>query len=122
MRALAAILILFGSGAAQAADLPMLSGDEPASVAGDAAAGGPGAETFAACQQAIAEWAKPYAPVDIETVSVGPVKRHWTGKQIAPLFVRVVYEAQGGFETKRANVECTVDRRQSVSVTASPVE
>ena len=119
-RTLAAGLALVLSGAAYAADLP-----EPVYPTGEAAAAadgsrGVGSEIFAACRRAIAEWAEPYGPVDIRMVSTGPVRRKLFGKRVAPLFVQIVYDTQGGRETRKAEVDCTVGANDSVAVQARP--
>ena len=114
-RIVAAALAFFCLQSAQAADLPMDYGQTRSEATAGPQAGA-GMKTLAACQRAIAAWAEPFGPVDIQTVIVGPVQRQFNGTKIAPLFVRIVYDTQGGRETRKANVRCTVDASDAVAV------
>jgi hypothetical protein len=71
--------------------------------------------SFKACQRWIADSAKPYRPVVIETVITGPIQRLAEGVRIAPLFVRMVYEREGGRETRKSHIECTIDANGAVT-------
>ena len=114
MSKLAPALTLLFLQSANAADLPA---DYRSQTAEQPAAQAPAAmRTFAACRRAIAEWAEPFAPVDIETVSIGPVQRQFNGTKVAPLFVRIVYDTGAGRETRKANVKCTIDASDTVEV------
>lgn len=117
----ACAMAIFLVSPAQAADLPESASDATTQMAvaveGQSYAG---MKIFAACKRAIAEWAEPFAPVDIETIPTGPVKRRFDGKRIRPLYVRIVYDTQGGRETRKANVECTIDSADEVAVQPTP--
>ena len=63
----------------------------------------------AACREGIINAAKPYDPVQIEVVGAGRVQELKAGGQIAPLVVRIVYDSQGGYETREARVGCHVN-------------
>jgi hypothetical protein len=111
-------LALIVSSSGYAADLPVDYGEPSQEATADDRASA-GMSTFAACRNAIAQWAEPFSPVDIEMVSIGPVQRK-TGQRTAPLYVRIVYETQGGRETRKARVNCTVDANEVVAVQPSP--
>jgi hypothetical protein len=123
MARFAALSIPFlGISLAQAADLPEASviGDAGPPVAMSEQAPRAGGRTFAVCRNAIAEWAQSYQPVDMDVVSLGPVRRNLDGTRGASLYVRIVYEVQGGLETRKADVECTIDRNDSIAVVPTP--
>lgn len=67
--------------------------------------------SFTACRKAISDGARPHDPVHIEMTMTGPVQRLSGGKRVAPLFVRIVYARQGGRETRKDHVVCTVNER-----------
>jgi hypothetical protein len=67
-----------------------------------------------ACFNELRLAAIPYNPVSVHAVRAGHVRRTEDGGQIAPLWVRIVYDRQGGFETRRATVACRVDARGAV--------
>ena len=67
--------------------------------------------SFTVCRKAISDGARPHDPVHIETTMTGPVQRLIGGKRVARLFVRIVYARQGGRETRKDRVVCTVDER-----------
>jgi len=72
----------------------------------------------AACREGIIKAARAYDPVQIDVAGAGRVQRVQEGGQIAPLVVRIVYDRQGGYETRKARVSCYVDARgNAVSLT-----
>ncbi len=120
MTRLALLLVPFiGLSFAHAADLPEapLAATPPTIARVQSSAG---TQTFLACRNAIAEWAQPYSPVDMEVVSVGRVQRYLDGTRVAPLYVRIVYEVEGGYETRKADVKCTIDRADTIAVVPTP--
>ena len=120
IRAGAGVLLL-GLAQAEAADLAEYPGDGTLAMTTSGEARPPGAmRTFAACRSAIETWAQPYSPVDLEITTVGPVQRPGGGKRVAPLFVRIVYDTEGGLETRKARLECTVDAADAVAVQIMP--
>jgi hypothetical protein len=66
-------------------------------------------EIVAACRKGIINAAKPYDPVEVDVVGAGRVQRVEEGGQIAPLVVRIIYDREGGYETREARVRCYVD-------------
>ena len=117
-RMLAAALTLLFVPFAEAADLPA---DEGSPSPSQLQAEGPAAmRTYAACRRAIALWAEPFSPVDVQTVSVGPVQRNLKGTKTAPLYVRIVYDTAAGRETRKAHVRCSVSGSDAVEV--SPID
>ena len=75
--------------------------------------------SFTACRKAISDGARPHDPIHIEMTMTGPVQRLSGGKRVAPLFVRIVYARQGGRETRKDHVVCTVDER-GLATTIAP--
>ena len=71
--------------------------------------------SFEACRRWIAESAKRYNPIVIETVVTGPIQRLAGGLRTSPLFVRIVYEREGGRETRKTRMTCTIDATGSVT-------
>jgi hypothetical protein len=71
--------------------------------------------TVALCRGAIEEWAAQFQPISVDTAVIRPEMATSEGKRIE-LAVQVVYDTQGGPETRNANIGCTVDRNGSVSV------
>jgi hypothetical protein len=65
--------------------------------------------TVAACRNGIIRGATPYSPVRVDAVSIGDVRQVRGGGQLAPLFVRIIYDRQGGYETREAQVSCQLD-------------
>jgi hypothetical protein len=63
----------------------------------------------AACREGIIKAARAYDPVQVDVVGAGSVRGVEEGGQIAPLVVRIVYDRQGGYETREARVSCYVD-------------
>ena len=124
MARLAALLIPFlGVGLAQAADLPELSAVQDAAPPAEMSQEAPpkaGGRTFAVCRNAIAEWAQAYRPVDVDVITLGPVRRNLDGTRGASLYVRLVYEVKGGLETRKADVECTIHPNDGVAVVPTP--
>jgi hypothetical protein len=76
----------------------------------------PGAppEILNACRNGIVQAAQPFDAVRVDAVSAGSVQGTHDGGQIAPLVVRIVYDRQGGYETREAAVACHVDAAGSV--------
>jgi hypothetical protein len=62
-----------------------------------------------ACRHGIIQAATPYRPVRVDAVSVGAVRQVSGGGQLAPLFVRITYDRQVGYETREAQVSCQLD-------------
>ena len=52
-----------------------------------------------------------FAPLSIDTQVIRPEQTTSEGTRIE-LFVQVVYDTQGGPETRQANIECTVDAKR----------
>ena len=102
--------VVLWSNLVQAADLPekKTAGNPVASAIAEPPPN-PAMATYNACSKAVAEWAEPYAPIAIETVITGPVERRLGGTRVARLFVRIVYDREGGPETRKEAIECTVD-------------
>ena len=95
----------------QAADLPeTASHGSPLASAADNTAPRAGMTTFAVCTQAAAQWAQPYSPISFEAAMAGPVQRHFSGKRVVPIFVKITYDREGGPETRKEVVECTVTK------------
>jgi hypothetical protein len=69
---------------------------------------GEGTETYAACREAISALALPHAATKIEVTMTGPVVWEADQRRTTTLFVRIVYDRRGGFETRKAHVKCTV--------------
>ena len=57
----------------------------------------------------------PYDPVRVEAVPAGSVGKHRKGGMVAPLFVRITYARQGGYEVRKARVKCTLDASGQVA-------
>ncbi len=115
MRWFEAIPMVFCLSSAQAADLANPS-DQGLTASYTQTESYPAMATFAACRKAIGEWAKPFAPLNIAAVMVGPIERHLSGKRIAPLHVRIVYDREGGPETRKAELLCTVGPTGTVAL------
>ena len=114
-------VLLLGLAQAQAADLAEYTSDGTIAMTTPGEARPAGAmRTFAACRSAIETWARPYSPVDLDITTVGPVQRPGGGKRVAPLFVRIVYDTEGGLETRKARLECRVDAADTVAVQIMP--
>jgi hypothetical protein len=64
---------------------------------------------IAACRKGITKAASAYDYVQVDVVGTGSVQTVEGGRQIAPLVVRIVYDRQGGYETREARVSCHVD-------------
>jgi hypothetical protein len=69
---------------------------------------------FRQCSQAISNLARPHAPMDIQITTAGPVQWRLDGKRVAPLRTWIIYERQGGFEKRVADVLCTLDENGRV--------
>jgi hypothetical protein len=89
---------LFFIGPARAADLPETS-----------------MAAYPACEAGIKQWAEQFHPISIHTEIIRPEQVTPQGKRIE-LYVQVVYDTQGGQETRQANIECRVDARGAVAV------
>jgi hypothetical protein len=79
-----------------------------------------GTETYAACREAISALALPYAATKIEVTMTGPVVWEANQMRTATLFVRIVYDRRGGFETRKAHVKCIVGASGTTIVLADP--
>ena len=90
---------------ARAADLPEVIESEATAI-------------YEACRSAIAEWASAYQPIDMQTTLTGPVQ-HSGETQVAHLYVRLVYDRQGGPEPREAHIECT---RSSSGISVAPMD
>jgi hypothetical protein len=77
-------------------------------------------EALIACQNGIATWAEQYDPKRIDTVSAGRGDKAPNGNLVTPLHVRIVYPQEGGFETKQAQVQCTVNEEGAVVAVMDP--
>ena len=95
-RAIAIALFFFST--AQAADLP----EAPTTP-------------IALCRAAIEQWAEQFHPISVDTTVIRRERTTSEGRRIE-LAVQVVYDSQGGPETRMANIGCTVDANGSVSV------
>ena len=93
---------------AVAADLPIAGASTAPVASGVEVEPNSAMATYTACSTAIAQWAEPYAPLSIETVMAGPTENHLSGTRVARLFVRIVYNREGGPETRKDTIECTV--------------
>lgn len=65
-------------------------------------------EMVTACEEAIAQWAEQFDPVDIETSIAEPVRGRLGEDRMATLLVQIVYNRQGGRETRSATIDCTL--------------
>jgi hypothetical protein len=61
------------------------------------------------CRNGIIQAALPFAPVRVDVVSAGKARKGEGGGQVARLVVRIVYDRDGGYETREAEVTCHVD-------------
>ena len=91
-----------------------LSADGPSSEHGHAAASlayvPPAAlASIAACREGIVRSALPYDPVRIDALGVGELQPFGAGR-VLPLFVRIVYRHQNGFEVRQARINCRLDQ------------
>ena len=93
-----------------------LEGSTPQFMQAVAMAVQPGAppEILTACRNGIIQAALPYDPVRVDAVSAGDIQATENGGRIAPLVVRIVYDRQGGYETREAEVACHVDAAGAV--------
>jgi hypothetical protein len=66
-----------------------------------------------ACRDELILAAMPFAPVSIDVVSAGNVRRTKDG-QVAPLSVKIVYDRRVGYETRRAKIACRLNERGAV--------
>lgn len=112
IKAVAATFLLFSS--AHAADLPMMT--TPAATGATYGVSRADRATVTACQRAIAQWAAQFNPIDVDTSLAGPIRGGAGQDRAARLFVRVVYERQGGPETRSATIDCTVSADGEVNV------
>ena len=71
--------------------------------------------TIALCRTAIEQWAEQFHPISIDTTVIRPERTTSEGRRIE-LAVQVVYDSQGGHETRKAEIGCTVDPSGSVAV------
>jgi hypothetical protein len=71
-------------------------------------------DAFVACRSGIHQWAEEYDPVQITVVRGGMAERDATGDIIGPLDVRIVYDREGGPETREARIECRVNQDGAV--------
>jgi hypothetical protein len=65
--------------------------------------------SIAACREGIVRSALPYSPVRVDALGVGNVQPNGAG-YVVPLFVRIVYPHQNGFEVRQARVNCRLDQ------------
>jgi hypothetical protein len=72
------------------------------------------AEILTACRNGIIQAALPFDAVRVDAVGAGNIQGTENGGQIAPLVVRIVYDRQGGYETREAEVACHVDATGAV--------
>lgn len=72
-------------------------------------------QIVAACRDTIVAGAMPHDPVSVEAVTAGKVGRHGKSGLVAPLFVRIVYARQGGYEVRQASVKCRLDAQGTVA-------
>jgi hypothetical protein len=73
---------------------------------------------IAACREGIIRAAQPYDPIQVDVVGAGSAQQLKAGGQIAPLVVRIIYDRQGGYETREARVGCHVNALgQAVALT-----
>ena len=77
-------------------------------------------EAMIACQNGISTWASQYDPKRIDTVSAGRGDKAANGNLVTPLHVRIVYPQEGGFQTKQAQVQCTVSEDGAVVAVMDP--
>ena len=70
--------------------------------------------TVNACRNGIVQGAMAYSPVQVDAISAGGVQALGGGVQAAPLFVRIVYARQGGYEVREAQVTCQLDAAGTV--------
>jgi hypothetical protein len=75
---------------------------------------GPPLAIVTACRDELILAAMPFAPVSIDVVSAGNVRRTKDG-QVAPLSVKIVYDRQGGYETRKAKISCRVNAQGAVT-------
>ena len=67
-----------------------------------------------ACREGIIQAALAFDPVRVDAVSAGDIRATENGGRIAPLVVRIVYDRQGGYETREAEVACHLDAAGAV--------
>ena len=72
----------------------------------------------AACDRAIADWAKQFDPIKIDTVITGSVGSEEEDRT-RMLDVTIDYKRESGVETRQAKIECTVGHDGSVAVKES---
>ena len=72
-------------------------------------------EVKTACDSAIADWAKPFDPIKVDTMVTGSIQSEG-GDSTAVLDVKIDYDRQGGVETRKARIECTVRDNGTVAV------
>jgi hypothetical protein len=94
--------------------LAVRDGDNAPKLAALRAKAGVPDQIISAGRQTIVAGAMPHDPVQVDTVSVGQLGRQGDGL-VAPLFVRIVYARQGGYEVREANVKCRLDASGTVS-------
>jgi hypothetical protein len=75
----------------------------------------PAQATLAMCEQGIEEWAQQFSPLSIDTAVLQPLDESSQDKRIE-LSVEIVYDSEGGPETRNANIACKVDSGGSVSL------
>lgn len=76
---------------------------------------GTASTTVNACRDAVAQAARAYGMVDVTAVSYGQTVQLSDGGHVAPVFMRIVYERQGGREMRQAPILCEVDQAGAVS-------
>lgn len=68
-----------------------------------------------ACRQTVVQAARPYDLVAATVVSYGQTRRTDDGGYLAPVFTRIVYRRQGGYEVRQAPIWCWIDQGGVVS-------
>jgi hypothetical protein len=66
-------------------------------------------EIVTACRNGVIQAALPFDPVHVDAVSAGGLEEAEGGGYVAPLIVRIVYDREGGYEIREAEVTCQVD-------------
>jgi hypothetical protein len=112
IKTVAATFLLFSS--AHAADLPTMAA--PPASGGTYGASRTDRAVVALCNRAIAQWAAQYNPTDLDTSLAGPIRGRPGETRAARLFVQVVYEREGGPETRSATIDCAVSADGEVNV------
>jgi hypothetical protein len=70
--------------------------------------GGTPQQVVHSCREAIVAAALPYGVVRVDAASAGPM-RSGSGGYAAPVEFRIVYNRQGGLETRQATINCRMN-------------